>query len=152
LSFVIREGSAAAGTHRNQLLASKAGDRRHTGTSSDSRLSMGWFGKKEQGSEPEPEAKRESIDLSEEKPSCCQDKQEDGTQNVQNQQVMPETVEQASSPSVPAVFEFGGPAVSGLQMKGICEVDDPDQIQACVWSVVPVTENANATPKFQIAF
>lgn len=45
------------------------------------------------------------------------------------------------------------PAVTGLAMKGICEVDDPDQIQACVWHVDKVpADRAKSTPKFQIAF
>ena len=45
------------------------------------------------------------------------------------------------------------PAVAGLAMKGICEVDDPDQIQACVWHVDTVpSDRVKTTPKFQIAF
>ena len=45
------------------------------------------------------------------------------------------------------------PAVTGLAMKGICEVDDPDQIQACVWHVDTVSsDRVKTTPKFQIAF
>ena len=48
---------------------------------------------------------------------------------------------------------YGRPVVTGLAMKGICEVDDPDQIQACVWHVEKVPEDqSKTTPKFRIAF
>ena len=38
-------------------------------------------------------------------------------------------------------------------MRGICEVDDPDQIQACVWQVVHVdADSGTSRPKYEIAF
>ena len=42
---------------------------------------------------------------------------------------------------------------SGVQMKGICAVDDPDQIQACLWRVDETTKNTlQAESKYQILF
>lgn len=55
---------------------------------------------------------------------------------------------------IPAVFEFGGSAaISGIQMKGICVGDDPDQIRACLWRVDPVDKSTSADEaKYQILF
>ena len=44
-------------------------------------------------------------------------------------------------------------AVAGVQMKGICAGDDPDQIKACLWRVDPVPKDApKEEPKYQIMF
>jgi len=110
---------------------------------------MGWFGKKtDAGTAGAVSQDRLPSEKVEEKPSCCQDRLD-----VVDQQAAPTESTQAGLPSIPAVFEFGGSAASGLQMRGICEVDDPDQIQACVWHVDKVpADRAKSTPKFQIAF
>lgn len=59
-------------------------------------------------------------------------------------------------PELPAtaVFEFGGSAVvAGVQMKGICMGDDPDQIRACLWRVDPVEKSTPAdVEKYEILF
>lgn len=40
-----------------------------------------------------------------------------------------------------SVFEFGPAAQPGqLYMRGVCIGDDPDAIQACSWSIEPVTQ------------
>ena len=42
---------------------------------------------------------------------------------------------------------------SGITMKGICAVDDPDQIQACLWRVDPVPKDTpQGEAKYQILF
>lgn len=43
--------------------------------------------------------------------------------------------------------------VAGIQMKGICAADDPDQIKACLWRVDPVPKDApKEDSKYQILF
>lgn len=112
---------------------------------------MGWFGKKAQVDTPE--ASRTSTDLSvqtlEGKKDCCAEK----PLAIQQEVTLQESAAATGTPYHPAIFEFGGPAVTGLAMKGICEVDDPDQIQACVWHVDKIpADQAKATPMYQIAF
>lgn len=113
---------------------------------------MGWFGKKSEAVEAAaPSVAAEQAAGS--KKSCCAEKAEAAQQSAPPPPPPQEAPAAASAPSLPAVFEFGGPAVTGLAMKGICEVDDPDQIQACVWHVDKVpADRSKSTPKFQIAF
>ena len=43
--------------------------------------------------------------------------------------------------------------MAGIQMKGICSADDPDQIKACLWRVDPVPKDApKEDSKYQILF
>lgn len=110
---------------------------------------MGWFGGNKK-TEEEPEKETATRPVSD---SAAPD-QSSGKPSRSTDAEPADLAESEPEGTLPAVFEFGGPAVeSGVQMKGICSVDDPNQIQACLWRVDPVpSETPKDESRYQILF
>lgn len=64
------------------------------------------------------------------------------------------TGEQAAPSHPTSVFEFGAMVPNGGEfLKGMCAGDDPDIIQACVWSIHPVEgKPKEKKPMYKIEF